>query len=280
MEFTGFRDETFAFFASLSENNTEEWFEQHQAEFEEHVQQPFEALVRALAEDLRKLSPALVADDDDLTVHFSEMKRSARSPEGTPPLKTSYYAFFWDRSLRRLSDGNLYVGVGADGVTIGFSIYDFGAPQAKMRRVFKPRIRRHLGHLDDYIKASYLRRGFDFRRYVRAAGRLGMREVDAFPATAPDWENTLGWVVSRHIHTESSRLTPGSFLAEVRESFARLYPLYVFASDPREDFQRVVRVPGNGTAKRKTAAKPRTRAVAKKKAKTKTKARAKAARAH
>ena len=68
-----------------------------------------------------------------------------------------------------------------------------------------------------------------------------MREVDPFPTVPTEWTATLGWVARRHLHTESSRLTPGSFVNEVTESFERLHPLYVFASDPTEDFQRLLK---------------------------------------
>lgn len=241
MEFSGFRDEAFAYFKELTENNSEEWFEANQGRFDEFVLAPMRHLVVSLREDLRRLHPALVQDDID--AHFSEMRRGPHSRPGSAPIKTSFYSFFWDSSVRRLNDGWFFVGVGADGVTIGMSIYDFGDPECRMRRIFKPRLRRYLTHLDDYIKANYLRRGFDFHRYVRAAGKLGIREVDPFPTAAAEWDSTLGWVVKRHLHTESSRLTPGSFLTEVKESFERLYPLYSFTSDPREEFLRLVRVP-------------------------------------
>lgn len=258
MEFTGFRAETFRFFEDLAANNSTEWFDAHQPAFEEFVLEPMRGLVESLREDLTALNPALVSDDPD--AHFSEMRRGPRTPPGTPPIKTSFYAFFWDQGVRRLVDGNLFVGVSAQGVTIGFSIYDFGDPQSRMRRVFKPRLPQHLGLLDDYIKANYLRRGFDFHRYVRAAGRLGMREVEAFPSLPSEWENTLGWVARRHIHTESSRLTPGSFVSEVNESFTRLYPLYVFTSDPSEDFQKLLRVPKAQKKRRsKTPSRARSR---------------------
>ena len=247
MDFQGFREETFGFFRELNENNTVEWFDENQDRFEEHVLEPMRQLVRALREDLEKMNPNFVQDEVD--DHFSEMRRGPRVPPGTPPIKTSFYAFFWDKTVRRLSDGWMFVGVGADGVTIGMSIYDFGDPESRLRRVFKPRLRRNLVHLDEYIKASYLRRGFDFHRYVRAASKLGMREVDPFPTAAAEWDHTLGWVIKRHLNPDSSRLTPGSFLTEVKESFERLYPLYVFTSDTREDFLRLIRVPGRPTPK-------------------------------
>jgi uncharacterized protein (DUF2461 family) len=240
MEFPGFRTESFDFFRELAANNSHEWFLDNEDRYRDHVLDPYQALLAELGPFLVELDPRFQLRDDP-EEHLSLLARGDRVPPGTPPYKTSFYAFFWDSSLNRLSDGSLYVGLSVEGVTIGFSIYDFGDPQSKMQKVFKPRLRHHIKQLDDYIKASYLRRGYDFHRYVRAPGRLGMREVEPFPALAPHWENTLGWVVKRSIHTESSRLTPGSFLAECKESFTRLYPLYVFTSDPRDDWQRVLR---------------------------------------
>lgn len=261
-EFTGFRAETFQFFQDLSRNNTVEWFEENQQVYDEFVLEPMRGLVEALRPGLDELRPGLVAADPD--AHFSEMRRGPRTPPNTPPIKPSMYAFFWDQDVRRLVDGNFFVGVSAQGVTIGFSIYDFGDPESRMRRVFKPRLARHLNSLDEMIKSGYLRRGFDFHRYVRAASRLGMREVEPFPTAATQWENTLGWVARRHIHTESSRLTPGSFVSEVHDSFSRLYPLYLFTSDASGEFQRFLRARSQtkrraGTksaSARKTPAKP------------------------
>lgn len=254
MEFSGFRPETFQYFADLAKNNSTEWFDENQDTFEEFVAGPMRDLVAALRPALTELDPRLVSEDAE--VHLSEMRRGPRTPPGTPPIKTSLYAFFWNQEMRRLADGNLFVGVSEQGVTIGFSIYDFGDPQSRMSRVFRPRLLKNLQLLDDHIKANYLRRGFDFHRYVRAASRLGMREVDAFPTVPSTWESTLGWVARRHIHTESSRLTPGSFVTEVSESFERLFPLYVFASDPTADFKKVL-APPKATKKRAAAPKAR-----------------------
>jgi len=194
--------------------------------------------VRELSPHLHSLNPDLTpADPPD--EHFSHMRTSAGGPPGSPPFKTSFYAFFWNTEITRLADAWLYVGVSSEGVGLGFSIYDFGQNRrTRLASVFKPRLEGDLQLLDDYIKAAYLRRGFQFRRYARAPGRIGLREVDPFPARAADWSNTLGWVVSRHIHTESSRLTPGSFVSECQDTFTRLYPLYTFCSDPGPDWKR------------------------------------------
>jgi histone H1/5 len=263
MEFPGFRSETFDFFAKLQQNNTEEWFEANSGHFEEHVLQPFRTLVQDLGPYMSEKNPRLTVSSDS-TDHFSEIRRPARGGDDGPAYKTSFFAFFWDRDLRRLNDGNLYVGVRPEGVSIGFHVYEFGDPHSRMRKVFKPRLRRELNHLDEYIKINYLRRGFQFRRFVRAPGRLGMREVEAFPGDPIEWQNTLGWVVHRHMEPESSRLTPGSFLTELKESFDKLYPLYLFACDPSDSFRREMRVP----ASRLLKAPPKPLALAVAEAKT------------
>lgn len=239
MTFSGFRRESFEFFQELAQNNDHQWFEENEDRFEADVLTPMRELVEELAPFLTELDPDLRPLDPP-DEHLSQITRSPQSPPGTPPYKPSLYAFFWNTALNRLSDASLYAGVTPEGATLGFSIYDFGKERrAKLSRVFKPRLQTDLTLLDDYIKAAYLRRGFQFHRYARAPGRLGMREVDPFPARPAEWDNTLGWVVKRHIHTESSRLTPGSFVTECQETFRRLHPLYTFASDLRPDWKTV-----------------------------------------
>jgi uncharacterized protein (DUF2461 family) len=242
MEFPGFSQETFGFLAELTENNNREWFAENESRYQEFILEPFRKLVRELGPGVEKLSP-LMKLHSNIDDHLSTIERGERVPPGTPPFKTSFYCFFWDARYPRLSDGTLYVGLSVEGIAIGFSLYDVPDPQAKLKRVFLPRLRHHVRHLDEYIKGAYLRRGFDFHRYARAAGRLGMREVDAFPDLASGWEDTLGWVVKRHIHTESSRLTPGSFVAEAQESFEKLFPLYVFSCNAEEGWQRQLPLP-------------------------------------
>ncbi len=238
MKFSGFHDESFQFFKDLKENNDPAWFEENESALEEHVLKPFRELVEEMRPFMTELDPSL-APGEDVAPHLSLLERGTQVPPGTPPYKTSLYAYFWNTELKRLSDATLYVGIDPEGVRMGFSIYDFGVNRrARIATVFRPRLQSDLQLLDEYIKAAYLRRGFNFHRYARAAGRLGMRQVEAFPERGVGWDNTLGWVVSRHLHIGSSRLTPGSFVSELQDTFNRLYPLYTFCSDPRPDWKR------------------------------------------
>lgn len=238
MNFHGFRTESFEFLKELAKNNNTEWFEAHEQEYQELVRQPMLELIDELREPLTKMNPALKPKANAAS-HLSEFERKGDTVPDAGPYMTTSYAYFWNTKMSRLTDGNLHVGVSAKGVSLGFSIYEFGRNRrSRLSQIFRPRLRSDLQLLDNYIKASYMRRGYQFHRYVRAPGRLGLREVDAFPDQPSEWENTLGWVVGRHLHTKSSRLTPGSFVTEVQESFDKLYPLYLFSSDPRVDWKR------------------------------------------
>jgi uncharacterized protein (DUF2461 family) len=241
MSFDGFRTESFELLDKLAANNTAEWFAEHAEEYESLVRAPMRQLVEELRGLLIELSP-LLQPSEIPDQHLSEIERRGDAIPGAGPYNTNCYAYFWNRTMARLTDGNLHIGLSSKGVSLGFSIYEFArSRRARLSQIFVPRLRTDLALLDDYIKANYLRRGYQFHRYARAPGRLGLKEVEAFPMQPSEWEDSLGWVVSRHIHTESSRLTPGSFLTEVGDSFRKLYPLYLFTSDPRLDWKRAFR---------------------------------------
>ena len=241
MSFEGFRAESFTLLEKLAENNNQEWYASHAEEYEALVRAPMCELVNALRDVLRELSPILEPGPDP-TLHLSEVERRGDAVPGAGAYNKNCYAYFWNTSMTRLTDGNLHVGLSSKGISLGFSIYEFGrSRRARLSQIFVPRIRTDLTLLDSYLKASYLRRGYQIHRYAKAPGRLGLREVEAFPSQPSEWENSLGWVVSRHLHTGSSRLTPGSFLTEVTESFQKLYPLYLFSSDPRVDWKKAFR---------------------------------------
>ncbi len=240
MKFQGFRDESFQFFRKLAANNHKLWFEEHEAEYQELIQEPFEVLRDELAPFMEELFPGFTQPEDP-TKQLSHIELTAEPPPEGPHYKTSLYCFWWNKDLPRLADAHMHVGLGGEGVTIGFSIYDWAHDHGRMREVFRPRMRNEIELLDEYIKSSYLRRGFEFRRFERGAGRLGLRDADPFPSKGEDWGGTLGWVVSRQIKEGSSRLTPGSFVSECKTSFERLLPLYAFASDERKNWRNVLR---------------------------------------
>lgn len=238
MSFAGFQPGTFQFFQELKKNNNEEWFAENEPRYEEFVLEPMRELLRELAPEMVKLDETFTLRED-LDEHIARLEIGETRAPDAPPYKTSLHGFFWNTTLSRLTDATFHIGVNAEGASLGFSIYAFGKNRrSRMDQVFKPRLATDLPLLDQYIKSAYLRRGFDFHRFAKAPGRLGLREVEAFPERGSEWANTLGWVVSRSIHEDSSRMTPGSFVGESQSTFERLYPLYLFASDPRIDWKR------------------------------------------
>ena len=57
-----FTDKTFKFLNNLHKNNNREWFNEHKAEYETQVRQPFLGLIGDFQSPLAKISPHYVAD--------------------------------------------------------------------------------------------------------------------------------------------------------------------------------------------------------------------------
>ena len=78
----GFSSKTGDFLWELSFNNERPWFQEHKAEFEEHVNVPFKRLANATFDIMKSRFPA-----DGLQVHISRIYRDARRLYGKGPYK-------------------------------------------------------------------------------------------------------------------------------------------------------------------------------------------------
>jgi len=61
-EFNGFPVECFKFYRELETNNSKQWFEQHRADYEEHVLGPARRFVTAMGDKLARLCPGIHAE--------------------------------------------------------------------------------------------------------------------------------------------------------------------------------------------------------------------------
>ena len=83
MEFTGFREEAFAFFRELRQNNSVAWFEENEEDFKQYVRVPFDQLLRTLDEPMRELDEVF-ALRPFLYIHYSQLYSAASPGSATP----------------------------------------------------------------------------------------------------------------------------------------------------------------------------------------------------
>ena len=120
--FLGFLPDSFAFFRELADNNNKAWFEQNRARYDEHVVGAFRGLLATLEPFLLKLNPQFETGGKT-NRSFSRINRDIRFSKDKSPYKPNFYLYVFDRRRERGEGGRLYVGLSAECLTVGFSIY-------------------------------------------------------------------------------------------------------------------------------------------------------------
>ena len=80
MEFTGFREESFAFFRELRLNNSLEWYREHEDDFQLYVRTPFDQLLHELDGPMRELDQVFALSED---LEDRRSRRTSRRFTGT-----------------------------------------------------------------------------------------------------------------------------------------------------------------------------------------------------
>jgi uncharacterized protein (TIGR02453 family) len=238
--FSGFTPDSFTFFRELARNNNKAWFDANRARYEAHVQSAFRTLLIALEPALLRLNPHFETSGRT-NGNFSRINRDIRFSKDKTPYKPNYYLYVFDRRRKRAAAGRLYVGLSADCVTVGFSIYaTWGkGPKGALETVFRPRFEKE--------RAAFLRvveRVVRSRRYETYWHRQEKGEWTLHPGLPKkdeDWLSMEAWIVRRVFEPGARGLATSAFARHVERIFAELYPLYAFTSEAGAGWKAVFR---------------------------------------
>jgi uncharacterized protein (TIGR02453 family) len=218
-----FSKATFQFFRELGRHNKKTWMDANRDRYREAVVKPFRAF-------LEELSPALLELDANFDVaargggNFSRINRDIRFAKDKTPYRTHMYLKVAVPSPGGLEGGELYVGVAADTVTVGFRIYAMPKrKQSPLALLAEPRIAenpRLLGQHKQRLSRKYESYWYEVvkRQWTKRSGWPG-RE---------DWAKLEGWIVRRKLSPAAA--ARDGFSGEVTKSFRELYPLLKFTS--------------------------------------------------
>lgn len=218
-----FSKATFQFFRQLGKHNKKTWMDANRDRYREAVVKPFRAF-------LEELSPVLLELDANFDVaarnggNFSRINRDIRFAKDKTPYRAHMYLKVGVPSPGGLEGGELYVGVAADTVTVGFRIY--AMPKRKhspIALLAEPRLAenpRLLGRHKQRLSRKYESYWYEIvkREWTKRGGWPG-RE---------DWGKLEGWIVRRKL-SPAAAVREG-FPGEVAKSFRELYPLLKFTS--------------------------------------------------
>ena len=218
-----FTKEIFQFFHELAKHNKKTWMDANRERYRDTVCKPFRRL-------LEELSPALLKMDSRFDVaarggtNFSRINRDIRFAKDKTPYRTQMYVKFSVPLPGEMEGGELYVGISAETVTIGFRIY--AMPKRKespIALVAEPRLAANPRLLAQQKK----RLGRKYDSYWYETVKREWTQRDGWPG-ARDWPNLQGWIVRKKL--SKSAATRTSFPLDAANIFRDLYPLLKFTS--------------------------------------------------
>ena len=227
-EFEGFTAESFAFFHELATNNNKAWFDENRRRYDEHVVGAFRGLLRSIAPSLLELNPHLETGGKT-NGNFSRINRDIRFSKDKSPYKPNFYLYLYDHRHDRGYSGRFYVGLNAECVTVGFSIYA-GDKKSKgaLETLFRPRQRIH-GELFQRLLDGIVRQKH-YETYWHRLEKGDWSQHPGLPRRDEDWQTLQAWIVRKVFLPNARGLGTAQFARRVEEVFRELYPLYVFSS--------------------------------------------------
>ena len=227
--FAGFTDESFEFFRELAENNNKAWFDQNRGRYEQNVTGAFRSLLVTLEPFLLKLNPQFETAGKT-NGNFSRINRDIRFSKDKRPYKPNYYLYVFDRRRDRGDVGRLYVGLSAECVTVGFSIYSSGSRehQGALESVFRKRLPANRKLFDRLIESTIRKGRYETYWHRQEKGEWVLHP--GLPRRDEDWVTLHAWIVRKVFPLGTKGLASANFAEIVRKIFTELYPLAVFTS--------------------------------------------------
>jgi uncharacterized protein (DUF2461 family) len=205
----------------------------------------FRGLLVTLEPFLLKLNPQFETAGKT-NGNLSRINRDIRFSKDKSPYKSNYYLYVFDSRHDRSQAGRLYVGLSADCVTVGFSIYggagasrrerEKGGPADALSAIFRPRVAQNRKVFDRLLQDIIRTRRYE--TYWHREEKKDWAQHPGLPRRDEDWQTLQAWVVRRVFPPETRALQSPGFARQVERIFADLYPLYVFSSVPGLGWQR------------------------------------------
>jgi uncharacterized protein (TIGR02453 family) len=221
-----FTRETFRFFRELAAHNRKVWMDANRERYQSAVVQPLRRL-------LEELSPAVLQLDSrfDTTgragANFSRINRDIRFAKDKTLYRTQMYVKFSPHFSGDGETGQLYAGISADTVTVGFRIYSGSKrKESALAQIAEPRLLAN----PKWLAQQKKRLGRRYESYWYSTKQGEWTKHDGWPVNSEDWKKIQGWVVRRKFSPAAT--TRASYPREVAKIFRDLFPVLRFTSLP------------------------------------------------
>ena len=224
----GFTAESFAFFRELAQNNNKPWFDRNRARYDQHVVGAFRGLLGSIAPSVMELNPHFETAGKT-NGNFSRINRDIRFSKDKSPYRPNFYLYLYDGRHDRWYSGRLYVGLNAECVTVGFSIYAGDKKsQGTLETIFRPRQRSH-GELFQSLLDGIVRKKH-YETYWHRMEKGEWSQHPGLPRRDEDWQTLQAWIIRKVFLPNARGLGTSAFAQRVEEVFHELYPFCIFSS--------------------------------------------------
>ena len=219
--FSAFPAEGLKFLRSLKHHNNREWFQKHKATYEHSVKGPMEELISALAEDLPKFAPEMVASPK---ASAYRIYRDTRFSKDKSPYKTHIAAVFPRTGLDKHEGAGFYLHIAPSDLLIGGGLY---MPTPEHLSAIRHRIA---------AEASSFLQVIGNQRFKKLFGTVSGEQLSRVPRGFPpdhpaaNFLKYKQFLAARNFPAEAA--TAASFYKVVVETFKAMVPFVRFLNEP------------------------------------------------
>jgi uncharacterized protein (TIGR02453 family) len=221
-----FTRDTFRFFQDLARQNKKTWMDANRERYHACVVQPFRRLLEVTA-------PGVLALDSRFDTaarggrNFSRINRDIRFAKDKTPYRAQMYLKFFVPFPGDGETGELYTGISATSVTVGFRIYAGSKyKDSALAQIAHPHVIAEPGWAARQRRR--LKQRYD--SYWYSAEKGDWREQSGWPTSPDDWKRLRAWIVRRKLTPAAA--TRASFAGDVAKIFRDLYPVLRFTCLP------------------------------------------------
>jgi uncharacterized protein (TIGR02453 family) len=221
-----FTRETFRFFRDLARNNKKVWMDANRERYQQTVVQPFRRLLEAVG-------PAVLQLDARFDTsarggrNFSRINRDIRFAKDKTPYRPHMYLKCSAPFPGEGETGELYTGISAKTVTVGFRIYSGSKRKesalgviADARVLAQPK----------WLAQQKKRLGRRYESYWYRLEKKEWKEQSGWPAEPEEWKKLQAWIVRRKLKVSDA--TRATFPGDIARIFRDLFPVLKFTSLP------------------------------------------------
>jgi len=223
-----FPTEGLQFLRSLKRNNRREWFNERKQTYEECVREPMHAIVEAIAPELDRFAPDIIASPK---VSLFRIYRDTRFSKDKSPYKTHVAASFPPKGMAKHQGAGLYFHIAPTEFLIGGGLY---SPDPKDVPVVRGHIAEHFRQFQSIISAPRFRKMFG---EISGAQLMRVPQGYAKDHPAAHYLRFKQFLATRTLPVTAA--TTGSFGTTVLETFRTLYPLIRFLNEPIHKAQQL-----------------------------------------